>query len=95
MLYVIHALDKPGAAALRQQHYAAHKAFLDEAPRFGVRIVMSGPLTQDDGVTPIGSHFVLEAPDRAAAEAFHHADPFYAAGLWASSTVTAFLKRRG
>jgi len=31
----------------------------------------------EDSTTPIGSHFVIEAPDRVTIKAFHRADPFF------------------
>lgn len=95
MLFVIHALDHAGALSVRQANYDAHKAFLSDTSAFGVRIVMSGPLVADDGETMIGSLFLIEAPDRAAVEAFHHADPFFAAGIWEKGSITAFLRRQG
>lgn len=95
MLFVIHAFDKADGTSRRLAHYDAHKAFLAEHSKWGVRIVISGPLVADDAVTPIGSHFVVEAPDRKTVEAFHRADPFYAADVWEKPTVTAFIKRYG
>ena len=94
MLFVIHALDRPGALPQRLAHYDAHKAFLSDESH-GVRIVMSGPLTADDGTTMIGSLFVIEAPDRASVERFNAADPFKAAGIWERVTITGFIRRRG
>ena len=95
MLFVIHALDKPGALPTRLAHYDAHKAFLSDTSAYGVKIVMSGPLVADDGETMIGSMFLVEAENRAAAEAFNHADPFHAAGFWEKVTITGFLRRQG
>lgn len=95
MLFIIHALDKPGVLATRLAHYEAHKAFLSDTARFGVTIVMSGPLVEDDGVTAKGSLFLVEAADRATVEAFHHADPFYAVGIWEKVSITAFIRRQG
>jgi uncharacterized protein YciI len=95
MLFVIHALDRAGALETRLARYEDHKAFLADTSRFGVRIVMSGPLVADDGSTPIGSHFVVEAEDRATVEAFNHADPFHAAGIWSEISIRAFNKRQG
>ena len=74
MLFVIHAIDADDAAEKRVAHYPAHFAFLDEAEKHGAKIVMSGPLTQDDEKTPVGSLLVIEAADHAAAERFHHAE---------------------
>jgi uncharacterized protein YciI len=95
MLFAIHAVDHAGALDKRLDHYDAHKTFLSDTAPFGVTIVMSGPLTADDGQTMIGSLFLVEAAERAAVERFHHADPFFAAGIWQTVTITGFLRRQG
>ena len=95
MLFVIHALDRPGALPVRQANYDAHKTFLADTTPHGVSIVMSGPLVADDGQTMIGSMFLVEAPSRTAVEKFNHADPFFAAGIWDNVSITAFLRRQG
>jgi len=95
MLFAIHAIDRAGALPTRLAHYEAHKAFLSDTKRFGVTIVMSGPLVADDCQSMIGSLFLVEAPSRAAIEAFHYADPFFAAGIWEKVTITGFLRRQG
>jgi uncharacterized protein YciI len=95
MLFAIHAVDKPGALETRLAKYDAHKAFLSDTSAFGIRIVMSGPLTADDGSTMIGSLFLVEAPDRAAVERFNGADPFHHAGIWERVTITGFIRRQG
>lgn len=94
-LWVIHALDRPNKLDSRMELYPAHRAFLADAPKWSVEIVMSGPLTTDDGSTPIGSLFVLGAPDRITVKAFHQSDPFFKAEIWEKSIITAFDKRRG
>jgi uncharacterized protein YciI len=95
MLFVIHALDRPSALSQRLAHYDAHRAFLSDTGPYNVSIVMSGPLTADDGRTMIGSLFVIEAPDRAAVERFNKADPFHAAGIWERVTIAGFIRRQG
>lgn len=95
MLFAIHALDRAGALPTRLAHYDAHKAFLSDTSRFGIKIVMSGPLVADDGQTMIGSLFLVEASTRTEVESFHHADPFFAAGIWEKVTITGFLRRQG
>ena len=95
MLFIIHALDKPGALPMRLAHYETHKAFLGDTGAHGVKMVMSGPLVADDGETMIGSLFLLEADSRETVERFNRADPFYAAGFWERVTITAFLRRQG
>ena len=94
MLFVIHALDKPGALDLRLARYDAHKAFLTDPGPYGIRIVMSGPLTTDDGEMMIGSLFLVEAADRAAVGRFNRADPFREAGIWKCATITGFIRRQ-
>ena len=95
MLFAIHALDRAGALPARLANYDAHKAFLSDTTRFGVKIVMSGPLVSDDGERMIGSLFLIEAPGRSDVEAFNRADPFAAADIWDKVTITGFLRRQG
>ena len=95
MLFAIHAIDRTGALPTRLANYDAHKAFLSDTSRFGVKIVMSGPLVSDDGQTMIGSLFLIEAQGRGDVEAFNQADPFAAAGIWDRVTITGFLRRQG
>jgi uncharacterized protein YciI len=95
MLFAIHAVDRSGALPTRLANYEAHKAFLSDTSHYGISIVMSGPLVGDDGQTMIGSLFLVESPDRAEVEAFHRADPFFAADIWERVTITGFLRRQG
>jgi uncharacterized protein YciI len=95
MLFAIHAVDRTGALPTRLANYDAHKTFLSDTSRFGVKIVMSGPLVSDDGATMIGSLFLIEAPGRGDVEAFNRADPFAAADIWEKVTITGFLRRQG
>ncbi|UZE50705.1 YciI family protein [Rhodopseudomonas sp. P2A-2r] len=95
MLFALHAIDRRGALPKRLANYDAHKAFLSDTSPYGVSIAMSGPLTADDGTTMIGSLFLIEAPDRAAVERFNAADPFYAADIWETVSITGFIRRQG
>ena len=94
-LFVIHALDRPNALQTRLDAYAAHRAYLGESDGKGVRIMASGPLTTDDGATPIGSLFLIEAETIEAVRAFNAADPFAKAGLWETVAIQRFDLRRG
>jgi uncharacterized protein len=95
MLFVLHALDKADGLPRRLVAYEAHKLFLADTGAFGLKIVMSGPLTEDDGTTMKGSFFLIEAPSRAHVERFNAADPFTAADVWTTVTITAFSRRVG
>ena len=95
MRFVVHALDKPDALQRRMQVIGAHHRHLDEAPEHhGVQILLSGPLTRDDGETICGSFFLLEASSRAEVEALFATDPLSKADVWQSRTVTAVTIRQ-
>ncbi|TQI65338.1 hypothetical protein FHT98_5224 [Bosea sp. AK1] len=90
MLYVTHCLDKSDTSSIRQANHAAHREHLGSAP---VNIVVAGPLVADDGETPIGSLFIVEAESQSELEAFHKADPLWTEGVWGEMRIHAFLKR--
>ena len=95
MFFVIHATDKKDALPQRAKFYRAHRAHLDEAGGQGINVLMAGPLVADDGESPVGSLFVLEAKDRAAVDAFTRTDPYQANGVWERVDVHYFNKKRG
>lgn len=90
MLFVISCLDKPGALETRLATMQAHKDYVATDP---IKVLLSGPLTEDDGETIIGSFFMVEAADRAEVERFQRNDPLYQASIWQSIEVRAFAKR--
>jgi len=90
MHFVVHALDKPDALPRRMEVIKAHRTHLDTAPaRHGVTVLLSGPLTTDDGAEMRGSFFLLDAPNRAAVEALFAEDPLGKADVWGDRTTTA------
>jgi uncharacterized protein YciI len=86
MLFAITCTDKPGAATLRAATRPAHISHLSA---HAGRIVLGGPLLSPDGQA-IGSLLVIEAADRAEAEAFAAADPYAKAGLFESVAIRPF-----
>jgi uncharacterized protein len=94
MMFAVYCLDRETAAAKRQEYYPAHRKFLEAAGDYGVKIVISGPLTEEDGTTPIGSLFVLEAENQNDVERFNEADPFAQNGVWENTAITGFIKRQ-
>lgn len=72
MMFVIEGLDGPDAEALRARHLDAHVTHLTA---LGEGFVIGGPFLDQNNAS-IGSLVVVEAADRAAAEAFAAADPF-------------------
>jgi uncharacterized protein YciI len=68
----------------------AHRDYLSQS---SIKLVMSGPLVDDDGEAVVGSLYVVEAENRAEVEAFQKDDPLAAADLWETVEVRGFLKR--
>lgn len=83
MLFALICTDKPDGLGLRQQTRPAHLAYMEA---HAARLVEVGPLLDEAGA-PRGSLIVLEAADRAAAEAFAAADPYAQAGLFAHVAI--------
>lgn len=88
MLFAFMLTDRPGAGELRQQSRPAHKAYLGAIQD---RIAFAGPLVSDDGSTMVGSLLVIDFPSRAQAEAWLASEPFVQAGVFASTSVQAFV----
>jgi uncharacterized protein YciI len=89
MNFVLYCVDKADHGHVRAENRPAHIEYLKNNLE---RIVIAGPLTSEDGEAPIGSVLIIEAEDRAAAEAFAAGDPYAKAGLFESVTVTPFRK---
>jgi uncharacterized protein len=79
MLYLIYCEDKPDGATIRAASREAHFAYLVAHQDI---VVLGGALLAEDGVTRIGSSFVINVPSRAAAEDFSRKEPFTKAGLF-------------
>jgi uncharacterized protein YciI len=84
MHWLIKCRSKPNTDALRAATIAAHSKFLDGYPDV---TWYSGPLFTDDNKNAIGSLRLIEFPDRKAAEAYIHADPYTRAGIFQSISV--------
>jgi uncharacterized protein len=82
VLFVVHTLDKKDILPTRAKHHRAHRIHLDRAEEHAVDVVTADTLVADDGETPVGSIFIVDAADRAAVEAFTHSDPYHVNGVW-------------
>ena len=58
-------------------------------------MVTAGTLVGDDGETPVGSIFVIDAKDRATADAFTRSDPYHVNGVWDVVQIHGYNKKRG
>ncbi len=86
MLFTIVCTDKPDHLALRMSTRPAHIAYVGQ---FAADLVVAGPMLDDQG-QPCGSMFVINCPDRAAAEAFAAADPYAKASLFGQTSINAY-----
>jgi uncharacterized protein YciI len=88
MIYIFTLMDKPDALALRLRVRPEHKSYLAAVAD---RMAFAGPLTADDGQTMIGSLLAIDFESRDAAHAWLAAEPFTRAGLYASTSIHAFV----
>jgi len=95
MLFVIHAVDKADGMPIRAKFYRAHRVHLDQAERYNVDVVTAGTLVADDGETPAGSVFVIDAKDRATVDAFVRSDPYHVNKVWETVQIHGYNKKRG
>lgn len=96
MLYAILGEDVPDSLGRRAPVRPAHLARLEVLKAAG-RLVLAGPLPAIDSPNPgpagfSGSLVVAEFPSLEEARAWAQADPYVAAGVYASVTVKPFLK---
>lgn len=78
MLFVITAFDRPGALELRLKVRPAHLSYLEDR---ATQVRIGGPLLNEND-QPMGSLLIIEAADRAAAEAFAAGDPYRQEGVF-------------
>lgn len=88
MIYTFILIDKPGQGELRQRMRPEHKAYL---ATMAERIAFAGPFTHDDGKTMLGSLLAIDFDSRDAAHAWLAQEPFTKAGLYASTSIHAFV----
>ncbi len=86
MRYAVICRDKPGHLQVRQDTRDAHLAYLKST---GI-VEMAGPFLTDGQMS--GSLIVLETDSLQAAQAWAAADPYAAAGLFDSVSVTEWKK---
>jgi len=94
MLYAIVGDDAPGSLAARLATRAAHLARLELLRNEG-RLLLAGPFPAIDAADPgpagfSGSLIVAEFDTLEAAQAWADADPYLAAGVYASVSVRPF-----
>jgi uncharacterized protein len=86
MLFAVIRHDKPGGFGLRQSERPKHLVYLERV----TSCIASGGALLDDSGQQNGSILIIDVADRAAAEEFAATDPYVAAGLFASTYISAF-----
>ena len=86
MRFALICNDKAGALEIRKANREAHLAYLAET-----KAELAGPFLDAEG-NMNGSLVVIEAADRAAAEAWAANDPYAKAGLFASVEIREWKK---
>ncbi|MEO8224558.1 MAG: YciI family protein [Gammaproteobacteria bacterium] len=96
MLYAIAGLDTPDSLAGRVAARSAHLARVSELRNAG-RLILAGPHPNLDTREPgdagySGSLIIAQFESLADAETWAQADPYVAAGVWASISVKPFVQ---
>jgi uncharacterized protein YciI len=89
MAFMIYSVDKPDSKHIRDEHRAAHYAFLEAHKHL---LLASGGLQNDAGDEFIGSVILLDVDTRADAQDFVDQDPFTKAGLAQSLIIERWKK---
>lgn len=95
MLFVVYAVDHRDIMPTRAKFYRSHRIHLDKAEDHRVNVLTAGTLVDDDGETPMGSLFVVDANDRSAVDAFTRSDPYHINGVWERVEIHAYSQKRG
>ena len=86
MLFAIICTDRPASLDLRQATRPVHLDYLKSRAE---RLVQAGPVLNAAG-EPCGSLLIVDAADRAEAEAFAAGDPYARAGLFESTLIRPY-----
>lgn len=86
--FIVYRLDREDgkAEAIRAATRPAHREYMSQ---FGGRVVIGGPILDDEG-NACGGMMVIDAEDQAEVERLVAADPFEIAGLSATIHITPF-----
>jgi uncharacterized protein YciI len=89
MLYIINCWEKPDMAATVEATRTAHLHYLHATDK---NLVLAGGMLTEDGKGRLGSVYLLNMPNRKAAEDWLAAEPFHKAGIFKSHTLEKMRK---
>ena len=95
MLFVVTATDNKAGMTTRANFYGVQRIRVDQGQAHDVNVVTAGKLVADDGETPVGSIFVVDAQSRAAVDAFARSDPYHVNRVWEHIQIHGYNKKRG
>jgi len=87
--FLVDAIDRPGAAELRNKLRPDHLGYIGSRVRL---VLAAGAKLDNDGVTVIGSFFILDVGERDQAQGFADNDPYTLGGLFEKVTITEWRK---
>lgn len=90
MPYLIYARDFNDMDAEREQIREAHREHLRS---IGNKLLASGALLDDDGITIIGGISLIDTEDRTEAETFANEDPYGKAGIRKETVILKWRQR--
>lgn len=85
MQYIIRSFDKPDSLKIRLENRDNHVAYVNSQ---SVKLLLAGPLLDDDSGNPIGTLLIVEADRREDVEDYAENDPYNKAGLFSESQIT-------
>jgi hypothetical protein len=89
MAFAIYTRDKPGHKAVRDQHRAAHYAYLQS---HALRLIASGGLQDDAGERMLGGLIIIDVDTAEEARKFVDDDPFTRANLFGQVDIVRWKK---
>ncbi len=90
MPYLIYARDFEEMDVQREQIRDAHREHLRS---IGDKLLASGALLDDDGITVIGGISLIDMEDRSEAEKFAYNDPYAKAGIRKETLILKWRQR--
>jgi uncharacterized protein YciI len=90
MPYLIYARDSEGMDMQREQIRDAHREHLRS---IGDKLLTSGALIDEDGITVIGGLSLIDTDDRLEAEKFAYNDPYEKAGIRKETLILKWRQR--
>jgi len=84
--YIIRSFDKADGLDIRLANRDKHVEYVKSQ---SVKLLLAGPLMDEETNNPIGTLLIVEADNRDAVENYAENDPYNKAGLFSESKITA------